>query len=114
MKRDNHVVSAVFAGVGQAASFHFNRRSPDQKRKEIQEMTNFSENASAALARIIDSVVRSNKACVHAIVKSQRLVDLTEKRFHPLCQGGKTPVEANHPQGLETQACIFVGPDDRQ
>ena len=77
-------------------------------------MTNFSEDASAALARIVDPVVGSNKACVHAIVKSQRLVDLPEKHFHPLCQGGKTPVEANHQQGLGTQAFIFVGPDDRQ
>src|SRR6266550_9513467 len=61
-KRADHVIVAVFAGVGKAVGLHVNRSRAHQKRQEVHEMTYFSDDSSATLFRIIQPVIGRNEA----------------------------------------------------
>jgi len=97
-QRTYDVVIAVPAWIRQAASFNFNGRRSRQEAKEIHEVANLSDNASATLQRIMQPVVRRKEACVHPIVKCQRFTSIEHKIFHSQRQGGKAAIEANHQQ----------------
>ena len=96
LQRNNDIVVSVLAGIRQCASFDGCRRRAYQPRKEINKMTDFAENSSASLCRIVHPVVRRNKASIDSIMKRQGLLDMLEKTLHTQCQGSESPIEPDH------------------
>src|ERR1700688_1002641 len=69
-------------------------------------MTDLTNNAAAALLRIVQPMIGGKKARVHPIVKRHRFAHVLQKLFHANREGSKGAIETDH--GKLTMVLIVV------
>ena len=75
---------------------NLNHRCVGNVRKEIDEMTDLTDDASPALLGIVYPVVQRNVSSVDAIVHRERLVNACQESFHAHGHRSEATIEPDH------------------
>ena len=76
----------------------------------IDEVTAFADEAAATLSRVVKPMLAGEEAGVDAIVHEERLVDPRHRVLQLHDEWRKSPVEADHHEGVRRVAPLCVQP----